>query len=59
MQNIEYSVITSGVIKSFDCSTYYTFTLCIVMDFSIQIDTIRMGLYIIYFKGSHVGISKL
>ena len=33
-------------------------TLCILMDFPIQINTIRMGLSIIYFKGSQVEISK-
>ena len=29
-------------------------TLCILMDYSIQIKAIRMGLSIIYFKGSQV-----
>ena len=33
-------------------------TLFILMDFPIQINTIRMELSIIYFKGSHVEISK-
>ena len=32
--------------------------LVILMDFSIQINTIRMGLSIIYFKGSQVERSK-
>ena len=32
--------------------------LCILMDFPIQIATIRMGSYIISFKGSQVDISK-
>ena len=31
-----------------------TLTLHILMDFSIQIKAIRMGVSIIYFKGSHV-----
>ena len=29
------------------------------MDFPTQINTIRMGLSIKYFKGSHIGLSKL
>ena len=29
----------------------YTVTLCILMEFSIHIDTITMGLSIVYFKG--------
>ena len=29
-------------------------TLCILMDFPIQIHIIRMGVFIIYFKGSTV-----
>ena len=33
--------------------------LCILMDFSIYIDTISMGLPIVYLKGSQVEISKL
>ena len=32
-------------------------TLCILMDFPIQIHRIRMGLFIIYFKGSQVEYS--
>ena len=32
-------------------------TLCILMDFPIQINTIRVGLSIICFKGSQVRIS--
>ena len=37
----------------------YSLTLCILMDFSIHIDTISMGLPILYFKGSQVAFSKL
>ena len=35
-------------------------TSCILMDFPVQINvnTIRMGLSIIYFKGSQVEVSK-
>ena len=29
-------------------------TLCLPMDFPIQINTIRMGLFSIYFKGSQI-----
>ena len=34
-------------------------TLCILMDFPICIDTIDMGLYILYFKGSQVDVFDL
>ena len=34
-------------------------TLCIPMDFPIHIDTISMGVPIIYFKGSQVDFSKI
>ena len=33
-------------------------TVCILMDFSIQIDTTRMVLSILYFKGSQIRISN-
>ena len=33
-------------------------TLCILMDLTIQIDTICMGLSIVYFKGPQVEFSK-
>ena len=33
--------------------------LCIQLDFPIHIDTIDMGLYILYFKGSQVKVSEL
>ena len=33
-------------------------TLCNLMDFPIQVNTIRMGLSIVYYKGSLVEISK-
>ena len=33
-------------------------TLCILMDFPIHIDTLGMGLPILYFKGSQVDVSK-
>ena len=32
-------------------------TLCLLMEFPIHIDTISMGLPIVYFKGSHVKLS--
>ena len=35
----------------------YCLTLCILMDFSIQMNAIRMGLPVIYFKGSQIEIS--
>ena len=35
------------------------YTLCIPMDFSIHIDTISMGLPILYLKGLQVEVSKL
>ena len=38
--------------------TKKSLTLCIPMDFPIQIYTIRMGVFIIYFKGSQVEIFK-
>ena len=34
-------------------------TLCILMDGPIHIDTITLGLPIVYFKGSQVQFSKL
>ena len=34
-------------------------TLCILMDFPIHIDTISIGLPIVYFKGSLVDFSNL
>ena len=34
-------------------------TLCILVDFSIHIDTISMGLPILYFMGSQIQVSKL
>ena len=34
-------------------------TLCILMDFPIPIDTISMGVPIVYFMGSQVEFSKL
>ena len=34
-------------------------TLCILMDFPIHLDTISMGLPIVYFKGSRVEFSRL
>ena len=34
-------------------------TLCILMDFPIQIDTISMGLPIVYLEGSQEAFSKL
>ena len=39
-------------------SKYLGLTLCILMDFPIHIDTISMGLPIVYFKGSRVDVSK-
>ena len=33
-----------------------TFALCFLMEFSMHIDTIRMGLHIVYFKGSQVDV---
>ena len=35
-----------------------SFTLYILMDFPIHIDTIGMGLLIMYLKGSQVELSK-
>ena len=32
--------------------------LCILVDFRIHIDTISIGLSILYFKGSQVDVSK-
>ena len=34
-------------------------TLCILMDFPIHVDTIRIGQPIVHFKGSQVEFSKL
>ena len=39
--------------------TISSLTLCVLMDFPIQIDTISMGLPIMYFKGSQIEFSKL
>ena len=36
-----------------------TLTLYILMDFSIQIDTIRTGLPAVFFKGSQVELMRL
>ena len=36
-----------------------TFTLCILVDFPINVNTISMGLPIVYFRGSYVEFSKL
>ena len=41
------------------CSGSCLLTLCILMDFPINSDTICMGLPIEYFKGSQVEFSKL
>ena len=38
---------------------YIDLTHCILMDFPIQINTTRLGLSIIYVKGSQVEISKV
>ena len=48
------------VIEMEVCSSNPRFplSLFILMDFSIHIDTIRMDLSILYFKGSQVEISK-
>ena len=40
--------------KATRCGCFLYLTLCILMDFPIHIDTISMGLPIIYFKGSQV-----
>ena len=37
----------------------YALMLCYLMDFSIQLNALRIGPSIISFKGSQVGISKL
>ena len=42
-----------------NCSSLYALTLCMLMDFLIQIKAKRMGLSIIYFKGSQVVIYQL
>ena len=39
--------------------TLSTLTICILMDFQIHIDILRMGLPILYFKGLRVVVSKL
>ena len=38
---------------------HHSLTCCILMDFPIHIDTISMGLPIVYLKGSQVDCSKL
>ena len=45
-------------IKRSKVTDYAALTLCILMDFLIQINTIWMGVSIIYFKGSQVEKSK-
>ena len=36
----------------------YILNLCALVDFPIHIDTINTGLFIVYFKGSQVQLSK-
>ena len=38
---------------------WFSFTLCIVMDFPIDTNTISMGLPVMCYKGSQVEFSKL
>ena len=39
------------------CHSIATLTLCVLMDFPIHINTINMGLLIMYFKGLQVEFS--
>ena len=59
---VSLKILNSGIIlKTFTHAYIRTMilTLCILMDFPIQINATRMGESIIYSKGSKVGISKL
>ena len=48
-----------GFIQEKTCKFQSLLILCILKDFPIHIDTISMGLSIVYFKGSQVKFSKL
>ena len=37
----------------------FSLTPCILMDFPIQMNRIGMGVFIVYFKGSQVEMSKI
>ena len=47
----------SNILLNRNC-IHHNLSLCIPMDFPIQVNKVRMGLSIIYFKGSQVEISK-
>ena len=49
----------SGFEDSFDIFYFGFLFVCILMDFPITMDTISMGLSIVYFKGPHVEWSIL
>ena len=52
---IGFQKITHGI----EILKFHILTLCILMDLPIHIDTISMGLPIVFFKGSQVEFSKL
>ena len=55
-QDEEYFGNYSSLVRQFKIKVLNSLTLCNLMDFPIQINTMRMGLSIVYFKGSSVEI---
>ena len=52
------SIFESPFYTGFIVAAIARLTICILMDFPIHIDTINMGLSILWFKGSQVEGSK-
>ena len=46
-------------LPSYIIAHYLILMLCFLVDFTVHIDTIRIGLAIVYFKGSQVEFSNL